>query len=119
MCCSSNILIHLYRGSPSALDTTKRVLRPISQLSKQRVFETPESVSLPCIHAVYLGHAPWWSHERLASQSADWHKSKGTTLVAFGRFDAALHEYAAAEQVYERSGLKRSRLVRIAARTGQ
>jgi hypothetical protein len=36
-----------------------------------------------------------------------------------GRYDAALHEYAAAEQVYERSGLKRSRLVRIAARTGQ
>ena len=43
----------------------------------------------------------------LPKEEADWHKGKGTTLVGLGRYDAALHEYAAAEQVYERSGLQR------------
>jgi len=43
----------------------------------------------------------------LAKEEADWHKGKGTTLAGLGRYDTALHEYAAAEQVYERSGLQR------------
>src|SRR6266566_2673236 len=36
-----------------------------------------------------------------------WHKEKGTTMVGLGRYDVALWEYAAAEKVYERSGLQR------------
>src|SRR5262249_55930726 len=44
-------------------------------------------------------------------------KGKGSTLVGLGRFDSALAEYTAAEQVYEHAGLKRE-LVEALADTG-